>query len=288
MEEDHLPFLAAWFVGFDLTHHFGFLAQATQIWPSHMQLRAKDQTLSSMSRLALWNPKSTDNMEPSWGWLCSWKVARPRALHCWMIFLQLKVRSAEQPLWSSSLTTAAQVINGITSKRALPYCWATSLEQTHWLQGERGKGRDRGREKLNNIFRWQDKITNCNLNLKKRVTHSLSAMNLIKLNLHRIIDADGDYANAVLNKCLTVYIYISFSEVDMITLKSLLVQRRNLWIDNPSLLRTHRHGQVTAAVVGEKGWAHLCYFYQHTHYMWYFDTSLLLLINGLEKKCCLS
>lgn len=84
---------------------------------------------------------------------------------------------------------------------------------------------------------------------------------MIKLNLHRISVADGDYTNAILNKLLTVYIYISFSEVDVITLKSLPVQRRNLWIDNPSLLCTHRHRQATAAVVREKGWAYLCYFY---------------------------
>lgn len=75
-------------------------------------------------------------------------------------------------------------------------------------------------------------------------------MNMIKLNLHRIRVADGKYANPILNKRLTVYIYISFSDVCMIMLRSLLVQR-NLWIDNPSLLCTHRDRHAITAAVGE-------------------------------------
>lgn len=90
-------------------------------------------------------------------------------------------------------------------------------------------------------------------------------MNMLKLNLHRIRVADGEYANPILNKCLTVYIYISFSDVCMIMLRSLLVQS-NLWIDNPSLLCTHRHRQAVTAAGGNKaGLIHVIFINTNTY-----------------------
>lgn len=179
----------------------------THAWPPHRDFRATNQTLSSCE---LSGPTETQKALPTWSHPRAGSVpgklqGQMHSIVSWCFFNTLKASSAEQHLQSSSLTTVAQFINRTMSMRASPYtslprqrCWA--LNKHADCKGEEEREDRRGREKRNNIFRWQDKISNCNLSLKKNESpiHSFTGTNMIKLTLRRIRVADGSYANPFL------------------------------------------------------------------------------------------
>lgn len=126
----------------------------THTQPSYTRFNATGQILSSRESFG---PSETQKAQTTWSHPRAGSVpgklqGQEHFIAGWHFYNSLKARSAEQPLQSSSPVTAAQLINSITSKRASPYtsllrqsCWDTSLKQTHWLQGEGGKGGEKGK-----------------------------------------------------------------------------------------------------------------------------------------------